>query len=106
MSVSDGGTPSTIRNKRYHTGCDYYILSSCYGKEKMVLEKEFKNLGRGGYGLIVYNKEVKDIIERIDWKEVAFVSTNGAVNLRVDLIKQEIWNQLSEELKVSPMELL
>jgi hypothetical protein len=33
---------------------------------------------------------VKPIIEEIDWSETSFISTNGAHNLRVDLIEKEI----------------
>lgn len=106
LSVSDGGTPATTRNKRYHDVCDYFIVSSTFGKSKLKLKKTFGELERGGYGFLIHDDRVKEVIESIDWGEVAFVSTNGAVNLRVDLIERAVWNKLPIELKQNPLESL
>lgn len=101
-SLSDGGTPSSTRNKKHLYKCDYYLPSTCFGKETMKVYDNFESLPhRRGYGIVVENnkKILGDVIESIDWSAVAFESTNGAYNLRFDLIEKSIWNNLPDELK-------
>lgn len=101
-SLSDGGTPSSTRNKKHLYKCDYYLPSTCFGKETMKVYDNFESLPhRRGYGIVVENhKEILgDVIKTIDWSAVAFESTNGAYNLRFDLIEKSIWNNLPDELK-------
>lgn len=96
-SLSDGGTPSSTRNKSFLNICDYYIPSTCFGIEKMKVYYSFEELpNRKGYGILLENKDylLKKNIENIDWSKIAFVSTNGAYNLRFDLIKKAIFNIL------------
>lgn len=93
LSLSDGGTPASTRNKAYHHKCDYYLPSTIFGPEAMRLYSSFDELpGRRGYGIIVKSNqaEIANIIESTDWSDVAFVSTNGAYNLRFDLITTHI----------------
>lgn len=88
-SLSDGGTPSTTRNKDKHYSCDFYIPSTCFGKENMKIYKSFDDLpGRKGYGLIITrdHKDIRKKILSIDWSTVAFLSTNSAYNLRTSKI--------------------
>ncbi len=59
----------------------------------MKLYFDFENLPyRRGYGIkILKNKElVVNKIKNINWKEVAFLSTNSALNLRMSLIEKAI----------------
>lgn len=84
-SVSDGGTTSSTRNKKMIGNCDIYIPSTCFGKENMRYYNNFDDLpGKKGYG-IVFNTNKNEMIEKslkIEWCNVAFLSTNSAYNLR------------------------
>ena len=53
---------------------------------------------RRGYGIIVLEDRVRPAIEKINWSETSFISTNGALNLRVDLIEKGIGKNLFEEM--------
>jgi hypothetical protein len=91
-SLSDGGTPSSTRNKKMLDKCDVYLPSTCF--KGMKAYESFEELpNRRGYG-VVFKKEkeiLKDLFyKRIDWRKAAFVSTNGALNLRTDLIMNQI----------------
>ena len=80
-SLSDGGTSGSTRNKKYLNACDYYLPSTCFGKDKMKLYSNFEELPqRRGNGIVVLsNKDrMSSIIEKVDWVEASFVSTNGA----------------------------
>ena len=56
---------------------------------------------RRGYGIIVSNHKdaIKDIVNQIQWSDVAFPSTNGASNLRFDIIEKTIWKNLPVTVK-------
>jgi len=88
-SLSDGGTPSSTRNKNMIDGCDVYLPSTCFGKENMRCYSSFEDLpGRKGYG-IVFKKNKTQALQKaksIDWPSVAFLSTNSAYNLRTSKI--------------------
>jgi len=92
-SLSDGGTVATTRNKNMLDICDIYLPSTCFGKEAMKLYSSFESLpNRKGYG-IVFKKNKKKMIEKskkIDWSEIAFLSTNSAYNLRTSLITKAL----------------
>lgn len=97
LSLSDGGTPASTRNKAYHYKCDYYLPSTVFGADAMRLYPNFDALpGRRGYGIIVKSRiaDVSKAVEYADWSKVAFVSTNGAYNLRFDLITNYIASHL------------
>jgi hypothetical protein len=86
-SISNGGTVSTTRNKDMIGRCDVYIPSTCFGKENMRCYKTYDELpGKKGYGIVFFVEEEKEKMitkmENIDWKEIAFLSTNSAYNLR------------------------
>ncbi len=91
-SLSDGGSPSTTRNKKMFEKCDIYLPSTCFGKENMRFYTSFKELPRQkGYG-IVFNKDKSDNMKRfkeIDWSKVAFLSTNSAYNIRTSQISEQ-----------------
>ena len=84
-SLSDGGTPSSTRNKKMFYKCDSYIPSTCFGKENMKYFDNFDVLPRKkGYG-VVFLKDKEANLEKfknIDWSNVAFLSTNSAYNIR------------------------
>lgn len=88
-SLSDGGTPSSTRNKKMHDKCDVYLPSTCYGNENMKCYTSFENLpDRRGYG-VVFKENKEEMIKKcydIDWVSVSFLSTNSALNLRTSLI--------------------
>lgn len=91
-SLSDGGTPSSTRNKNMLDKCDVYLPSTCF--KGMKAYDNFESLpNRRGYG-VVFKKEkdkLKNLFyKKINWEKVAFISTNGAVNLRTDLIMNQI----------------
>ena len=90
-SLSDGGTPSSTRNKDKLECCDCYLPSTVFGAEKMKLYDDFESLRqRRGYGIIVEDKSLNALIESIDWSKEAFYSTNNAINLRTSLIAKAI----------------
>jgi hypothetical protein len=84
-SMSDGGTVSSTRNKDMIGKCDVYLPSTCFGKENMKCYNSFNDLpGKKGYG-IVFNNNKEEMLQKflsIDWKNIAFLSTNSAYNLR------------------------
>ena len=60
-----------------------------FGADAMKLYPSFDDLpGRRGYGIVLKSdhERLSDVIESTDWSDVAFKSTNGAYNLRFDLI--------------------
>ena len=90
-SLSDGGTPSTTRNKDKLKCCDFYLPSTVFGKDKVYLYDSFEELPqRRGYGIIVEDESIKNIINNINWSEQAFLSTNNACNLRTSIIVKAI----------------
>ena len=84
-SMSDGGTVASTRNKDMIGKCDVYLPSTCFGKENMRYYNSFNDLpGKKGYG-IVFNNNKSEMLQKflsIDWKNIAFLSTNSAYNLR------------------------
>ncbi|WHQ36399.1 hypothetical protein [Spiroplasma sp. SV19] len=90
-SLSDGGTPGSTRNKEMIDKCDIYLPSTCF--KGMKVYKSFSELpNKRGYGIkILKNKrDIKTIIVNTNWENVAFLSTNCALNLRMSLITKII----------------
>jgi hypothetical protein len=86
-SLSDGGTPSTTRNKKMFNKCDIYLPSTCFGKENMKCFESFKDLPRQkGYGIVFIEDDKKlayiQKAKEVKWDSVAFLSTNSAYNIR------------------------
>lgn len=97
-SLSDGGTPGSTRNKQHLYSCDFYLPSTCFGSDAMTVYDNFENLPhRRGYGIVVKScdAEISQIMRETNWSEVSFASTNGAYNLRFDIIERHIWSHLS-----------
>ena len=91
-SLSNGGTPSTTRNKKMFYKCDAYLPSTCFGKENMTYYSSFDTLPRQkGYGIVfLKNKEINlEKFKKINWSSVAFLSTNSAYNIRSSQIENE-----------------
>jgi hypothetical protein len=89
-SVSNGGTSSTIRNKKMWDKCDFYLPTTCF-EDKMKLYTKFDDLPqKRGYGVVILKnfEEISTLLMSTDWKEKSFVSTNSAYNLRFDLIEK------------------
>jgi len=100
FSLSDGNTPGTTRNKHMLYDCDFYLPSTCFGFDKVKIYDDFETLPqRRGYGLKVIgeNEDIKKIIKEIVWGDFFFTSTNGAYNLRFDLIERAISEKIEEE---------
>lgn len=95
-SLSDGGTPSTTRNKDMLYSCDIYLSSTCFGKDNMIYYNSFDELPRKkGYG-IVFLKNKEELLKKfkdIDWSSIAFKSTNSAYNIRKSQII-EVFNDV------------
>lgn len=92
-SVSDGGTPSSTRNKNMHNECHIFLPSTVYGKENMKCFFTFQDLPKQrGYGLYFTSSIEKyiTICKKIDWSQIAFLSTNSAYNLRTSKIIEAI----------------
>jgi hypothetical protein len=94
-SLSDGGTPGSTRNQKHLYSCDYYLPSTCF--KEMEVKTHFEDLPhRRGYGIVsLIDKQIMDsVMSEINWEEVSFKSTNGALNLRFDIIEKSIWDRL------------
>lgn len=93
-SLSDGGTPSSTRNKNFIGKCDVYLPSTCFkGMKAYSLFEELPN--KRGYGVVFLKEKnkLKDLFfNKTEWRNVAFLSTNSAINLRTDLIENEVIN--------------
>ena len=91
-SLSDGGTPSSTRNKNMINKCDVYLPSTCFVGMKAY--HSFYDLpNKRGYGIVFYKDKahLKNIfLNEINWDEISFLSTNSAKNLRFDIIENEI----------------
>jgi hypothetical protein len=84
-SVSDGDSPGKIRNKKMFYKCDIFLQSTCFGEENMTYYECFDDLPRKkGYGVVFLKNKTENLkkFKEIDWKKVAFLSTNSALNLR------------------------
>ena len=94
FSLSNGGTPSSTRNKHMIGKCDVYLPSTCFSGMKAY--RSFGELpNRRGYGIVIHRnkRRVENILMQQDWKQVAFPSTNGALNLRRSLIEGVLTSQ-------------
>ena len=91
VSLSDGGTPSSTRNKNMIGKCDMYLPSTCFNG--MRAYKSFAELpNQRGYGVLIHRnkKEIKKLLTNNDWYNSAFKSTNSALNLRRSLIAKVV----------------
>ncbi|RAX51485.1 restriction endonuclease subunit M [Helicobacter sp. 16-1353] len=95
-SLSDGGTPSSTRNKAMLYKCDLYLPSTCFNsksKPQMKIYKDFESLPhRRGYGIVILQEKqkIRKVLEQIDWKKVSFLGTNSSLNLRTSLIEEAL----------------
>lgn len=92
-SLTDGGTPSTTRNKNMLDKCDFYLASSSYEKEKMTIYPSFEDLpNRRGYGIKILKEydKIFDIIQNINWPSKSFLATNSSYNLRTSIITETL----------------
>ncbi len=99
-SLSNGISPSNQRNTKMIGKCDFYLPSTCFGKNNMRAYTKFEDLpgktihDKKGYGIVIKKNKKKVIKEllNLDWNESAFLSTNSAINLRTSNIKEKIQN--------------
>ncbi len=90
-SLSDGGTPSSTRNKAMIGHCDVYVPSTCYAG--MRAYSSFAELpNQRGYGILIHKKkrDIKKLLFAHDWMQSAFASTNSAINMRSSLIEDVV----------------
>ena len=90
-SLSDGGTPSSTRNKKMIGNCDIYLPSTCFsGMRAYGAFAELPN--KRGYGIVIHKnkREIKKLLAGCDWNKRAFLSTNSALNLRRSIIEQVV----------------
>jgi len=91
FSLSDGGTPASTRNKKMIDRCDVYLPSTCFNGMKAY--DSFEELpNRRGYGVFIHKNKraIKRLLKDCDWQNIAFSSTNGALNLRTSIIENVI----------------
>lgn len=95
-SLSDGGTPSSTRNKNMLYKCDLYLPSTCFnskGKLQMKIYYDFESLPhRRGYGIVILRQKdsIKRVLESINWEKISFLGTNSSLNLRTSLIENAL----------------
>lgn len=90
-SLSNGPTSGSKRNVRMIGKCDVYLPSTCF--DGMKVYDNFDELpNKRGYGILVLKnkKQIVSKIKKVKWENVAFLSTNSALNLRMDLIIDEL----------------
>lgn len=91
-SLSDGGTPSSTRNKKMLYKCDAYLPSTCFSG--MQVYDNFEKLPhRRGYGILFLQQKdkLRDLFfNKINWQHASFLSTNSALNLRTSIIEKEV----------------
>lgn len=98
-SLSDGGTPSSTRNKAMLRQCDVYLPSTCFhskSKPQMRIYENFESLPhRRGYGIVILREreKIKQILESTNWEKVSFLGTNSSLNLRTSIIEEAIIQQ-------------
>lgn len=86
-ALSNGNSPSSKRNVKMIGKCDFYLPSTTF--QDINLVNKFDDLpNKRGYGIIILKdkNKIKQIMSVIDWKKISFKSTNGANNLRSQLI--------------------
>ena len=86
-SLSNGDTPASQRNVKMIDKCDFYLPSTTFNIVKGI--HNFSNLPNNrGYGIVIKKdyKKVINILNNINWEKYSFKSTNGANNLRSQLI--------------------
>ena len=92
-SVSGGSESYDTRNMNMHDKCDLYFPDSCF--RGMRVYDKFSDLPhKRGYGVKILKakKAVKKIFEQCSLEDVAYRSTNGALNLRTSLIQSILIN--------------
>ena len=95
-SLSDGGTPSSTRNKKMLNACDVYLPSTCFSSKTNIVMRaydDFEKLPhRRGYGIKILkdNENVKKALLSIDWQKESFLGTNSSLNLRTSIIENAL----------------
>ncbi len=95
-SLSDGGTPSSTRNKNMLYKCDVYLPSTCFHSQnnpQMRIYYDFESLPhKRGYGIVILKEKhkIKKALQSIDWQKVSFLGTNSSLNLRTSLIENAL----------------
>lgn len=90
-SLSNGGLPTNTRNKDMIEKCDVYLPSTTFTGMK-AYESFYDLPHERGYGVVIKRdkEKIKNILCDTDWEEIAFLSTNSALNLRTSLIENVI----------------
>jgi len=87
-SLSDGGTPSSTRNKKMLYKCDIYLPSTCFSGMKIYTSFDDLPLKRG-YGIVILKdrERVLNLFNKIDLSKEAFLGTNSSLNLNFETIR-------------------
>ncbi|EAI4330527.1 restriction endonuclease subunit M [Campylobacter upsaliensis] len=98
-SLSDGGTPSSTRNKAMLYKCDLYLPSTCFHSKNKPQMKSYENFEslphRRGYGVVILKDKEKVLktLKQTDWTKLSFLGTNSSLNLRSSLIEKALIEQ-------------
>lgn len=96
-AMSNGKTASSRRNVKMIGKVDFYLPSTTFESVKAVYD--FKDLPhKRGYGILILKEKEKilKVNDQINWQEASFKSTNGANNLRTQLIINEIEKRMND----------
>ena len=93
-SLSDGGTPSSTRNKHMIGNCDIYIPSTCFEKDMRVCSSFEELPNKRGYGIIFIKNdaELRNLFFSVDLTKYSFRSTNSSLNMRSSIIRQILFD--------------
>jgi hypothetical protein len=92
-SVSDGATPSETRNKHMIGKCDFYLPITCFGETSMCAYDDLMDVPKKiGIGIVVTQERdtLIPLLKNFHWHKIAFKSTNGAYNMRFDLVHKAV----------------
>ena len=95
-SLSNGGTPSSTRNKNMLNKCDIYLPSTCFHSKnnpQMKIYETFESLpNKRGYGIVILKEKetIKNIFKKLNWEKISFLGTNSSLNLRSSLIEEAL----------------
>lgn len=99
-ALSNGDLPSSKRNVKMIGECDFYLPSTTFNAINIC--NSFDELPHNrGYGIVAKKEtqKVKKNAQEINWSSVSFKSTNGANNLRTQLIIDAIEKKMNKIYK-------
>lgn len=101
-SLSNGKTSGTKRNVDKLYDMDLYLPLTCFEND-MKLYYDFDDLPlKRGYGIKILkrNKDIINIMKSTNWLEKSYQSTNGAYNLRTDIIQKVLTDNNIKDITI------